>query len=357
MSCAGPRCANLASNQAGAISRVFSLERRGGPEQRHSERDCGDGEMKAHANDAGGARYELGHEPRVGVVGQLHEAGKSIAETGRIISQDGADRQGDELVSGKPRGMPGRQASESVKTARGLDDDVGGGQSQRSAKVRHGRRRAVLLQQARHAEARIGDDGDLPSADERRERRSRGLVAHRDITAEADREMHQRLGPGGDLPRHAGRVPSDRTALMEADQRRREPVPGRMMKVGRRRIISGRDGLIEADQVSAADEHPVQFTCELGQFGNGCHRIGPARRGFGKIREPMQRDRPEAACKLGFRDERKEQISVVLNVERPANSDLHRSAGCPRLHSCIPTQKLPIEGHERPGGSGECGSI
>src|SRR5262249_8002810 len=137
-------------------------------------------------------------------------------------------------------------------------------------------------------------------------RRPRKLVAHRNVSTKADPELKQRTGPIGDFRRGSGCVPGNRTPLVEADQCRREPISGRVMKIWRGREIPERDLLVEPDQMPAPDEHSVERARNLRQLGQGRDAIRPSGRSFFEIREAMQLDLPKPPRKFSLRDEREQ---------------------------------------------------
>ena len=87
--------------------------------------------------------------------------------------------------------------------------------------------------------------------------------------------------------------------MLECKQSGRKPVTRRVVNVGSRRIITGRDFLVEANKKTATDEQPVQPLDHVRQFGDGSDLVRPLRRFFSVIRKAVKKDLSEPPTSTG----------------------------------------------------------
>ena len=86
----------------------------------------------------------------------------------------------------------------------------------------------------------------------------------------------------------AGRVPYDWTAVVEGEQCGIEPIPSRMVYIRQGRLVSRSNMFIEPDQMTAADNHPVERRCDFWQFCKRSDFVGPPGRRFFEIRKSLE---------------------------------------------------------------------
>src|ERR1700730_17630200 len=197
-------------------------------------------------------------------------------------------------------------------------------------------RRAHWVHNRRNPETGVGHYGDVPGVCERSKHLARGLVTHGNIGAELDRQLHERSRPMRYLAVGAGRVPYDWTAVVEGEQCGSEPIPSRMVYIRQGRLVSRSNKFIEPDQMTAADNHPVERGCDFWQFYKRSDFVGPPGRRFFEIRKSLEVYGPETIRELSFCNKRKKHITIVLHVEGAAHSNLRHGANL-RNHTLAAT--------------------
>jgi hypothetical protein len=256
----------------------------------------------------------------------MQHAGIQVVEKVRAIEQDGADRQRHDVVSivGAIEEVPML-----LQCAQGIAHRGGG--VREDVRPRDARACAQPLQRlaaARgeegfEAEAGVRLDADALCIAEARQFRARRLVAHGDVRAAPQHELHQRLRPlRHRVHVHPRRIPEHRHVRVDGQQRGDQPVAGGVVDgwIGRR--VSGRDVGIEADDEAAADEQRVERRHHARQVGHGRHGVRPRRRRLRVIRKRVQPHVAEPRAQLRPGDQREEQIAVIFNVERADDADV-----------------------------------
>ena len=218
-------------------------------------------------------------------------------------------------------------SQDQVEAGRCLHDQIWAAQIQYTAKLISARRWSPTLQETCHAKGGIRHDRNVGTVGETRERITCRHVANGSIAAAADRHLHERLCPGWDIPMDARSVPSHRTAGADAEQRGHQPVTGRVMHARRWCRVTGRNVLVESNEMAPSDQNSVERLNLQRQLGQRRHIKGPIVSVFRKVGKAMQVNRPETLGQLDFRNQWEKQVAVVFDIESTANPDLQCSIG------------------------------
>ena len=127
---------------------------------------------------------------------------------------------------------------------------------------------------------------------------------------------------------HARRIPDQRDAMLQRDQRGRQPVAGGVVNGGIRGVITAGHQLVETHNEPTADQYSIQLTGDVRQTSQRGDLVRPLGRCFPVIGKPVQRYRAQAPGQFRLGENGKQQVAIIGDIECAEDPDLPLSAHC-----------------------------